>query len=92
LTQIDLDESAPEWRHWGFSRRTFDSISTQDWLAFLRFYRVLRIRIPYAEPGSPELDGSREHGCSYGLSRKDARDVLFEWAREIDWHEYLWSK
>ena len=88
----DLDLSVPEFKHRGFARVTFDSISTQDWQALLRFYRILRIRIPYAEPGSPNLDGSRHHGCSYGMNREAARAMLFEWARELDWHEYLASK
>ena len=88
----DLDLSAPVFRHRGFARVTFDSLSTQDWCALLRFYRILRIRIPYAAPGSPDLDGSRHHGCSFGLSRHDARVTLYEWARELDWHEYLASK
>lgn len=63
-----------------------------DRVAIRRFYRILRIRIPYAPPGSPDLDGSRHTGCSYGLDRDDARDRLVSIARDLSWFSYLGSK
>ena len=80
------DQFAPKFR-----RARFDSISTRDWLALLRFYRILRIRIPWFN-GTPDMDGLRHSGLYYGMARTEAKATLWEWARELDWHEYLGSK
>lgn len=69
-----------------------DSISATERCAARRQYRLLRLRIPYAEPGSPHLDGSRCHGMSYGQSRDEAKSSILNFYRELDWIEYLASK
>jgi hypothetical protein len=85
------DPPAPE-RDRGFSRHTFYSLNTGEWLALLRFYRILRIRIPYGPPGSARLDGERANGCSYGMTRDEARGYLRRFAVDLDWYAYLGSK
>ncbi len=79
------------WRY-RFSRVVFDSISDRDWTALLRFYRILRIRLSYADPGSPDLDGLRAQGMSYGMLRAEAKEHLRAFAEVLDEHEYIGSK
>lgn len=57
-----------------------------------RCYRILRIRVPYGAPGSPELNGSRAEGCSYGMSRQEAKDFIYDFFSEVSWRAYLGSK
>lgn len=57
-----------------------------------RAYRILRIRVPYAAPGSPDLDGYRHSGHSYGMSREGAKQHIMGLLSEINWHIYLGSK
>jgi hypothetical protein len=93
LTPLDAEAAAAEEKLQSFFwHRKYDSISPKDWCAFLRFYRCLRIRIPYADPGSPELDGNRGSGMFYGASRDEARSILRDWASALAWACYLASK
>lgn len=57
-----------------------------------RCYRILRIRIPYGAPGSAMLDGYRAEGQSYGMSRDEAKDFIYNFFSEVSWRAYLGSK
>jgi hypothetical protein len=75
-----------------FTRAWHDTTPGDVWVAYLKMYRLLRIRVPYAAPGSPELDDLRSSGHYYGMSREDAKHWLLRMADEIEHYSYIGSK
>lgn len=84
-----------------FTRHTFDTLTDDEYMAILKMYRVLRIRVPHAPPNSiiersgqwPDTyAGPHPDGFYYGKSRTDARRFLWLIATELNWHAYLGSK
>lgn len=84
-----------------FTRHTFDTLTDDEYMAILKMYRVLRIRVPANPPNS--IISRSQHwpiadiwkagdGLYYGKSRTDARRFLWLIATELNWHAYLGLK
>ena len=78
-----------------FKRDGFDFFTPDEWRWFLRWYRDLRIRVPHAAPGHERCghgEPCMRQGMYYGMSRDDAREFLWKFTTELDWHRYLGTK